>query len=300
MTKTALILGASGKIGTHAIPAFEARGWTCRIYDRKAGNMARAAMGCDVIVNALNPPNYHNWAEIIPAITEEVIAAAKASGAAVILPGNVYVYGDKVGIWSQDTPHRPLARKGRIRAEMEARYAASGVQVINLRAGNFMDPDKNGDVFSMLIVPKLAKGKLGALGAPGAMQAYAYLPDWARAAVLLAEKRGALGQYEDIPFPGHAFTLDALKDRLEAMTGRKLRYARFPWWAMRLAAPVWELAREFSEMRYLFDTSHELSSEKFDRLLPGFDATPLDDVLRQFDIDPDKAVAAGGKGKVMA
>ncbi|RFP88532.1 epimerase [Rhodobacteraceae bacterium 63075] len=300
MTKTALILGASGKIGTHAIRAFEARGWSCKLYDRKAGNMAQAAMGCDVIVNGLNPPNYHNWAEIIPAITEEVIAAAKASGAAVIVPGNVYVYGDKGGTWSEDTPQRPCARKGEIRKAMEARYAASGVQVINLRAGNFIDPDRNGDVFSMLIMPKLAKGKIGALGAPGAMQPYAYLPDWARAAALLAEKRDELAQYEDIPFPGHAFTLDELKARLEAMSGRKLRYARFPWWAMRLASPFWELAREFSEMRYLFDTPHALSSEKFDRLLPDFEPTPLDEVLRQFDIDPDKAVAAGGKGKVMA
>ena len=45
-------------------------------------------MGADVIDNGLNPPNYHNWAKLIPQITADVIAAAKASGATVLLPGN--------------------------------------------------------------------------------------------------------------------------------------------------------------------------------------------------------------------
>ncbi len=300
MTQTALILGGSGKIGTHAKRAFEARGWTCRMYDRKAGNMRAAAMGCDVIVNGLNPPNYHNWAEIIPTLTEEVIAAAKASGATVILPGNVYVFGDKGGIWSEDTPHQPVTRKGEIRAQMEARYAQSGVQVINLRAGNFIDPDRNGDVFSMLIVSKLGKGKLGLLNHPDVRQAYAYLPDWAEAAAMLAEKRAELGHYEDVPFAGHAFTMNELKAELEAMTGRSLRFAKFPWWGMRLAAPVWELARELGEMRSLWDTSHALSGEKLARLLPEFENTPLREVLGQFDVNPDKPMTAGGKREIVS
>ncbi|MCV2894936.1 epimerase [Lentibacter sp. XHP0401] len=300
MTQTALILGGSGKIGAHAKRAFEAAGWRCRMYERKAGNMAEAAMGCDVIVNGLNPPNYHNWAELIPAITEEVIAAAKASGATVILPGNVYVFGNTGGTWSEDTPHRPTSRKGVIRAEMEVLYAQSGVQVINLRAGNFIDPDKNGDVFSMLIVPKLAKGKVGAMGDPATLQAYAYLPDWARAAVMLAEKRAELGGYEDIPFAGHAFSLDALKADMEQITGRVLRYSAFPWRMMRLAAPFWELARELVEMRYLWNTPHALSGRKLKALLPEFEDTPLRDVLRQFDINPDKAMAAGREGERVA
>lgn len=298
--KTALILGASGKIGRHARRAFEAAGWTCRLYDRKAGNMTEAALGADVIINGLNPPNYHNWAEIIPAITEEVIAAAKASGASVILPGNVYVFGSTGGVWSEETPHRPDTRKGRIRAEMEARYAASSVQVINLRAGNFIDPDRAGDVFSMLIAGKLAKGKIGLLSDPDVTQAYAYLPDWAQAAQMLAEKRHALARYEDVPFEGYAFTSAELKARLERITGRRMRFERFPWWAMRLAAPFWELAREFSEMRGLWQTSHSLSGRKMAKLLPDYDGTPLDEVLGQFYIDPDKAVAAGGKGEIMA
>ena len=86
MTQTVLILGGSGKIGTHAAEAFWNAGWTVRQYDRSTDDMTTAAMGADVIVNGLNPANYANWAKNIPAITQQVIAAAKASGATVIIP----------------------------------------------------------------------------------------------------------------------------------------------------------------------------------------------------------------------
>jgi short-subunit dehydrogenase len=56
MAKTALILGASGKLGIHSAKAFEAAGWNVRLYDRKAGDMTRQAQGVDVIMNGLNPP----------------------------------------------------------------------------------------------------------------------------------------------------------------------------------------------------------------------------------------------------
>ena len=39
MTQTVLILGGTGKIGTHAARAFGAAGWEVRHYDRAAGDM---------------------------------------------------------------------------------------------------------------------------------------------------------------------------------------------------------------------------------------------------------------------
>src|SRR5687768_12033386 len=126
MQKIALILGASGKIGRRARSAFEAAGWRVRSFDRKRGNMVEAARGADVIVNGLNPPKYRDWARLIPAITRDVIAAAKASGATVIIPGNVYNMDHEGGEWSESTPHRPMTKKGRIREEMERSYEASG------------------------------------------------------------------------------------------------------------------------------------------------------------------------------
>ncbi len=293
MTGTVLILGASGKVGQHAATAFDKAGWRVRRYDRKAGDMPAQARGADVIVNGLNPPNYHDWARLIPQITREVIAAGRASGATVIVPGNVYNFGATPGVWSENTPQKAISRKGRIRIEMERAYRDSGVQTIVLRAGNFIDPDRDDDVLGLFLLRGLAKGRITNPGDADAQQAYCYLPDWARAAVLLAEKRDTLAAFEDIPFPGHSFSINQLRDLLADLLGRDLRISGFPWWVMRLGAPFWELARELNEMRYLYNTSHRLAGDKFDRLLPGFEPTPLRAAIAASlpaDVHPDQTV----------
>lgn len=301
MKQTVLILGGSGRIGTHSAEAFWNAGWQVRQFDRKAGDMIRAAQGVDVIVNGLNPPNYHNWAETIPAITTQVIAAAKASGATVILPGNVYNFGNRGGQFDETTPQVPNTRKGKIRVEMEQTYRAAGVRTIVLRAGNFLDPNRQGDIQSMLMLKSAHKGVVTTLGDPDVPQPYAYLPDWARAAVMLAGMRNDLATFEDVPFPGHVFTTEELRQAVEARTGKSMRLKRFAWWSVTLMAPFWELMREFREMRYLNDMPHWLGSDKFDRLLPDF--LPTDHIKAILaglagDIDPDKTVRTSQKSVV--
>ena len=65
------------------------------------------------------------------------------------------------------------------------------------------------------------------------------------------------------------------------MLGHPLKVRRFPWWAMTLAAPCWELARELREMRYLYDLPRSLDPAPMAALLPEFLMTPLDTVLRE-------------------
>ncbi|MBI1216934.1 MAG: epimerase [Rhodobacteraceae bacterium] len=306
MTGTVLILGASGVFGAAAAHAFAAAGWQVRRFDRKTGDMIRDATGADVIVNAMNPPAYHDWKTLLPQITAQVIAAAKATGATVILPGNVYVSGDQVGPWDENTPHRPVARKGRIRAELEAAYrnaAAEGLRTIVLRGGDFIDPGNMKTILDMVTLKGLAKGRITAMGRPDVRRAYAYIPDMTRAAVALAEMRDRLPPFADVAFPGVTFSLNELKQALEMATGKTLRIGNFPWWMMRLASPVWELARELSEMRYLYNTPHTLSGATFHRLLPDFRLTALDRIAAeeavamgavpsgQVKIHPDQTVA---------
>lgn len=280
MTWIALITGASGKIGRHAASAFERAGWQVRRYQRGT-DMAEAARGASVIVNGMNPPNYHAWARIIPEITAQHIDAARDSGATVILPGNVYNFGIEPGPWGPETPQRPVSRKGRIRVEMEHAYRAAGVPTIVLRAGNFIDPAGTDDVMSIIHLRGLSRGRLGHAGRSDARQAWCYVPDWADAAVALAEQRDKLATFEDVPFPGYSFTVEELKVRLERLTGRSLKLSPFPWWLLRLASPVWELGRELTEMRYLSDLDHSLSGDRLATLVPDFRVTPLDDVLRR-------------------
>ena len=280
MSGTVLILGASGKFGRHSALAFEEAGWTVKRFRRGKDSLEDAAHGCDVILNGLNPPNYHDWETIVPQITRDVIRAGRASGATVFLPGNVYHFGDQVGVWSACTPARPVSRKGQIRLTMEWDYANSGVQTIVLRAGNAIDPDRQGCVMSQIYLRGIGKNRITLPGPAEIRQAMCFVPDWARAAVALAEKRHELMQFEDIPFEGHTLTAQEIKTGLERILQRELQFARFPWWLFSLTAPFWELARELKEMRYLWNTDHALSGRRLKELLPDFSVTPLDDVLQ--------------------
>jgi nucleoside-diphosphate-sugar epimerase len=283
MTQTALILGANGKIGRHFATAFDEAGWRVKRYTRGT-DMTAAAQGCDVIVNGLNPPAYHDWQTILPQITEQVIAAARASGATILFPGNVYVFGNHPGTWSETTPHRPCSRKGEIRAQIEARYRAAaddGVRTIILRAGDYLTPEVSDSFVDVVYLRAFAKGTITTLGNPTARRAHAWLPDMARAGVLLAEKRATLDAFTDVPFPGYTLSADDLAQALTRLTGRTLRVKAFPWWLFSATAPVWELAREMKEMRYLYSTPHRLDDTLFNRLLPDFRATPLETALAE-------------------
>ncbi len=281
MTQRVLILGASGKVGRHSRRAFAAAGWDVRLFDRANDDLTRAAQGCDVIVNGMNPPNYHNWKGILPEITKMVISAAQDTQATVILPGNVYHFGDQGGLWSEMTIPNPVSRKGEIRLAMERVYAASGVQTIVLRAGNFIDPDHRNCVMSLLYLRNLERNKITLPGPPDTRQAMCFLPDWAEAAVALAEIRDQLGLFEDLPFGGHTLTAHDIKNGLEQILKRDLEFVRVPWWLFTLTAPVWEMAREMNEMRYLWNTDHALSNARLSQLLPELEATPLEEVLRK-------------------
>jgi len=275
-----LILGASGSFGSNCAAAFTAAGWQVRAYKRGQEDMVAAAKGVDVIVNGLNPPDYKNWVEELPKIARQVVAAAKASGATVIQPGNVYNYGAQAGVWDANTPHAATTKKGKARIGMERVLRESGVQVIILRGGDFLDTKDSGNFFDFL-TSKLGKGKFIYPGRTDIAHAWAYLPDMARAAVGLAEMRGQLGQFEDVPFAGLTLTGEELRAALAQQTGRAVALKPFPWLMMKLLSPFWGLAKEMQEMRYLWDTAHSLNGARMQALLPNFEATDLQEVLRQ-------------------
>jgi nucleoside-diphosphate-sugar epimerase len=282
MTETALVLGASGGFGGQVALALQSAGWRVNRYQRGT-DMAAAARGAALIVNGLNPPGYHDWDRLIPQITASVIAAGRASGATVLVPGNVYPFGMQPGPWGPDTPHRPVSRKGRIRAEMEARYRqaaeSGGPRVILLRGGDFLLPEAPQMLMNRMILAKAAHGKITAMGPADVQHAYAYLPDMARAAVGLVALGNALPAYADIPFAGHNFTINDLAARVARLTGRPMRVTHFPLWFFTVVSPFWELARELREMLYLNRFPHAMDPAPLHRWLPEFRDTPLDGVI---------------------
>lgn len=293
--ETVLILGATGRFGRAAAAAFRAEGWRVRVWLRPGGAahegceawrgeihdaaaLAAASRGADVIVNALNPP-YPAWAEEVPRMTAAVIGAAKAAGATVLIPGNVYNYGAHLPpLLTETTPEIGDHRKAAIRIAMEAAYRRAGVKTIVLRAGDFIDTAPGDNWFEGHVAAKAAKGMVVYPGPADVAHAWAFLPDYARAAVALAAKRRALAKFEAVGFPGFTLTGDELIAAMERAAG-PLSRKTFPWWALGLIAPFSPLMREVLAVRYLWRRPHAIDGARFAGLAPEFKATGVDEAI---------------------
>lgn len=296
MTRTALILGPTGRFGKHAASAFGAAGWTVRRFDRRRDALQAAARGADVIVHGWNPP-YPRWETEVPGLTRQVIAAGRASGALVIIPGNVYPFGDDAPErLTAEVPHAARNRLGRIRAGMNAAFRESGVRTLILRAGDFIDTEPSGIWFDRVLAARLSRGVFEYPGPMDRRHAWAYLPDMARAAVALAERADRLDRFTDLPFPGFGVTGEEMHAAFERVLGRPLRARRMNWLPFQLAAPLWPMGRGLLEMSYLWRKPHYLDGTAFRAALPDFAQTRLDAAIAsalRLEVGPDKAMARG-------
>jgi nucleoside-diphosphate-sugar epimerase len=308
--KTALVLGATGGAGGAATQALLARGWTIKALTRDpAGAAAKfseedgrdpaiqwikgdamnraqvmaAAGGCSLIVHAVNPLGYKDWDKLVVPMLENTIAAAKAAGARIVLPGTVYNYGpDAFPVLAEDSPQRPLTRKGKLRVTMEERLRNSGVPALVVRAGDFFGgPSTTNNWFAQgLVKPGATPKTVTRVGRPGVGHAWAYLPDLGETMAELVEKTPAQG-FELYHFAGH-YDADgeAMIGAIRKAAGRKLPVSAFPWPLVTLLSPFVTLFRELQEMRYLWKAPLKLDNSKLVSVLGAEPHTPLDQAVK--------------------
>lgn len=281
MTKTVLILGASGRFGRHAVTAFTNAGWNVRTLQRGQDDLRVAAQGATLIVNGWNPTP-DKWHATLPALHKDVLSAAEAAGAAVLLPGNVYPYGTEIPEHvTAQTPMRADHVYGQVRKGVEDSYAKSNVKTIILRAGDFLEPIASGNWFDLVIAKKLKDSLLQAPGDPDAKHAWAFLPDMARATVELANILSDLPNHSDILFRGNTLSINQMATIIGNAQGRNIQVKKMSWLPIRFAAPFWPLGRYLMTMRYLWNQPHELDGTELSQLLPNFQATPVEKVVMQ-------------------
>ena len=297
MTKTVLILGATGGVGGETARALRRHGWQVRAlartlpadrhgFDWVQGDaldrdaLVTAAAGIDAIVHAVNPPGYQGWDTVGRAMLENTIAAAQASGARIAFPGNVYVYDPaRTPLASVDSAQRPRTRKGAIRVGFEERLRTAGVRGLILRCGDFFGPQPGGSWFSQgMITPgkpikSIMKPVIG-----GAGHAWAYLPDVGETFARLLDRDAELPDFARFHFDGvwddnGMRIIDAVA---RAIGNTDLKVRRMPWWALPLAAPFNTMMREMAEMKPLWAHPLRLDNRDLVAFLGEEPHTPLD------------------------
>jgi len=327
MSKTALIIGANGRLGRVLAGAFLAAGWRVLAQARhgptyaaepgmqwlqvpvdQPAALAAAARAADVVVHAANPP-YPRWATEALPLARNAMDTARRLNAVLMFPGNVYNFG--MGMpesLTEDTPQAPTTRKGRIRVQIEQAMreaARSGLRVIVIRAGDFFGGPGRGSWFDLVIAKSLRQGKVVYPGRLNAVHAWAYLPDLAQTFVQVAERRAALPVFETLHFPGRSPTGREFLECVERSArrvgllaeGRTLERGGMPWTFLRIAGLAVPMYKEIAELRYLWDVPHRLLGQRLTALLGSLPATSLDDAmdatLRELFKQP--ARVAGGR-----
>lgn len=304
----ALVLGATGGVGGETARQLRDAGWGVRALARGLAtetaqrdgmtwlrgdamnrqDVARAAMGCEVIVHAVNPPGYRRWGELVLPMIDNTIAVAQAQGATIVLPGTIYNYGpDAFPVLTETSPQHPQTRKGAIRVELEHRLQVAsgrGVRVIVLRAGDFFGPRAGNNWFSQgLVKPGRPVTVVQAPGAHGVGHQWSYLPDVARTLVQVLARRDTLAPLAAFHMAGHwdadGTQMTAAIVRVAGRHGVRPRVRAFPWWLLRLAAPFVPTLRELMEMQYLWRQPLRMDNARLVELLGAEPLTPLDEAV---------------------
>jgi nucleoside-diphosphate-sugar epimerase len=305
MTKTALVLGATGGIGRPVARLLAARGWTVRALNRDprqvkrsepfewiegnalvAGDVAKGARGASVIVHAVKPRQYRDWHKLVLPMIDNSIAAA--NGARIVMPGNVYNYGADAGsLIAEDTPQHPTTRKGAIRVEMERRLAAAVTEGrasgLIVRAGDFFGPGAGSSWFSEAMIkpgkrPRIVRNPAKA----GVGHQWVYLPD-------LAETMAQLIEHEQLP-PMARFHMDGHWDPdgsqmaqaiVRAIGAPDVPVRKLPWWIISIASRFFADLRELTELKDLWDRPVRLDNSRLLTILGGEPRTPLREAVRE-------------------
>jgi len=310
MSKIVLIIGGNGRLGQALCAAFLAAGWQVHAQVRRQParlqpgvhwvdvplaqprELAETVRAANIVVHAANPL-YPQWQTQARALIHQTIDTARRLGAVLMFPGNVYNFGKRMPqLLLEDTPQNPTTRKGRIRVEMESdlrEAAGSGLRSVVIRAGDFFGGPGRGSWFDLIIAKSLRKGIAVYPGPLRAVHAWAYLPDLARAFVMVAEHQAALPMFEVLHYEGHCVTGTELLESMARSARRQglllpnvpLRRRSLPWPLLQMAGLVVPMLREVAEMRYLWSLPHCLSGERLEQLIGRLPLTPLDEAMDQ-------------------
>ncbi len=293
-----VVLGA-GQIGTLVTDLLLAEGRRVRQVRRGAAGESRPNLewargdlkdldfakrigeGASVIYDCTNPI-YTAWeAELLP-LGRGSLHAARANGAKLVALDNLYMYGQTSGPMREDSPMKPVSRKGRLRAELaELRLEAlaKGTKVAIGRASDFYGPGMTlAAVFGERFFQRVLAGKSAEVfGDPAMPHAYSYGADVARGLVTLGKADDALGIWH-LP-TNEAEPTQKLIDRFAQALGREISTMRVPDFVLKTLGVFVPLMREVAEMTYQWKAPFLLDDSKF-RTRFGAKPTPVDDAVR--------------------
>jgi nucleoside-diphosphate-sugar epimerase len=165
--------------------------------------LRRALDGADVVFHCAQPA-YTRWPQEFPAMTRGIAEATAEAGAKLVFADNLYLYGPVDRPMTEETPPAARTKKGRVRAQMAAELLAEHrkgrVRATIGRSSDYYGAWGPGSAVGERLFTAVLSGKkaqwFGSLDQPHTV---GYLPDMARAFVVLGDREEADGKVWHTP-----------------------------------------------------------------------------------------------------
>lgn len=226
-------------------------------------------------------PAYHRWAEEFPPLQAAIIDGVAQSGARLVIGDNLYMYGETGGQpMREDTPHRPVAKKSKVRAAMAdaalAAHQSGKIQLALVRGADFYGAGVLGSLFGERTFPAILAGKAGEMTGNGDVpHTVTYIDDFGLALATIGNAPHAMGQVWHVPNAPTVTQREFLTIVFDVV-GKPAKFTTISPWMMRLVGLFMPSAREVVEMMYEFTQPFVVDHSKYERTF-GNHATPLRD-----------------------
>ncbi len=211
------------------------------------------------------------WEEQWPVIMKNVIKACQEHEAKLVFFDNMYCYDpDHIGHLTEDTPIRPLSRKGKVRASIASmimdEVESGNLQAMIVRAADFYGPGCRLSFLHESVIHRMQAGKTPQwLYNASKKHSFTYVPDAVHATAFLAQKDEAWGQVWHLPTSKEYPSGDEIVKILADELGIKPKLQVLPPIGVNLVSIFIPVLKEIKELKYQLAEDYCFDSTKIEK-----------------------------------
>ncbi len=294
MSKTVIILGATGAIGQEIATQLREKNYRVVVTGRNAlklekifeksqyeflvldamdrEQMARITADADYVFNCINPP-YDQWEKYWPTISKNIVYAMHKNQFKHVYIDNVYSYGRIVGekLVSQQ-PMRPVGKKGKIKKRIIndlQQEEEIWKNTVIAQFPDFLGPTVNNGFFENFIIYPMQGKKPSWLFNDKVPHSFIYTKDAAEAAIKLGLDHSSYGRKwivsgDESPSGKEFFEI------VSSLLSRKSEYRVLKRWQIHLIGIFIPIVKEFLENYYQWNEPFILDNREFLEKYPEF------------------------------
>ena len=294
-----VVLGGSGGVGRAVVTRLAQLGKQIRAVNRSSkiadlpngvevsaanalnrSEVITACEGASVVYHCIHPKE--DYSQFVP-ITENIVAAAEAARAKLVMAASVYGYGKVTRPMTENMPSKPEAPSGEyhvkaVKVVMQA-HKNGRIQATIGRASNYFGPHAcrmwPGIDFKVAVKDE----KMQIIGKKEPLHTYTYVYDFADGLITLGERDEALGEIWHIP-SAPTITTQQFLDMVYAETGTAQNVQVGPKPILTIMSWFNSVMRPALEVFYQFDRPFVIDHSKFASTF-GASPTPHKEAIAQ-------------------